>query len=278
MHPFPDRLEAGDTLLRRMAEADLPTVGRHLSDPAIARWMAGARHPFTAEDATEILTLARDPAQRIRVLDSGGAMIGCLGLSPDVWFWLDPEWQGRGVMARAMRAACDAHFTVPAHPLVATCRDDNPASQRLLAGLGFARKPERRRMFFAVEGCSVGCHDHVMTSGQWMVLHPPRLSAGDASLRPANLKDANRLAPMLPRRDQGDTRVWPLPADLPAFIESNRCRSRGAGLFVIEDSLGRLIGMALLSGPDRPAEMLFSSVEDDRRHRTDVTATVGATR
>lgn len=270
MGQFPDRIETEGTQLRRMEERDLPTLMRHLGDPSIAGWMAGARYPFTREAAEEILSLARGSAQRIRVLDRAGAMIGCLGLSPDVWFWLDPQEQGRGVMSKAMLAACDAHFTRAAHPLLATCRDDNPASQRLLCGLGFSRKSAGRRMFFPAEGRSIACHEYVMTSEQWMLLHPPTLHAGSTTLRPATLKDAAGLGLMLPRPGQDRSDLWPCAEDLEAFIEHNRCRAPRSGLFVIEDSLRRLIGMALLTGRGRPPPLRFTTAEEATRHRAKV--------
>ena len=145
MVPFPDRLDVGDVSLRRMQAGDLPAIARQLGTPEIARWMAAARQPFGLAEAGEILALSQEPAQRIRVLERGGEVIGCLRLAPEMWFWLDAVAQGGGIMSTVLRAAISAHFAEPSPPLIACCRDDNVASQGVLVGLGFSRAPARRR-------------------------------------------------------------------------------------------------------------------------------------
>lgn len=266
MNDFPDRLETGEILLRPMAESDRPTLIRQLGDPQIARWMAAVRQPFGPDEANEILTIGRDPARRIRVLETGGAMVGCLCLSPDLWFWLDPAAQGRGLMARALRTAISALFSTPAPPLLATCRDDNAPSQALLSALGFSRMPEGKRMFFQGEGRALPCHGYVMTPEQWLLLHPPVLCHGTLTLRPAQQKDA----PMLPR-SRSDAGLWPRDVASGAFIETHRCRTPGRGLFTLEDTDRRIVGMVLLDGTTTPPA-LYHTPQDEARYAPDLAA------
>lgn len=260
MNNFPDRLETGEILLRPMAESDRPTLIRQLGDPEIACWMAAVRRPFGSDEADEILALGRDPSRRIRVLETDGAMVGCLCLSPDLWFWLDPAAQGRGLMSRALRAAISAQFSTPAPPLLATCRDDNTPSQALLSALGFSRRPTGRRMFFQGEGRALPCHGYVMTPEQWLLLHPPVLCHGTLTLRPAQQKDA----PMLPR-PRPDASHWPLDAARSVFIETHRCRTPSRGLFVLEDANRRIVGMVLLDGTTAPPA-LYQTPQDEARY------------
>lgn len=271
MNQFPERIEAGGLLLRPLRTTDLDTVERHLGDPEIARWMAAVRQPFGRRDAEMLLALSREPSHAIRVVERGGAMVGCLGLSPDVWFWLDHAARGQGVMQLALRAAIGAHFARPAPPLLAACRQDNAASRALLAGLGFARMPVPRRMFFAAEGRACACLDHLMTAEQWLMLHPPVLRCGTFSLRPALQKDAPTLMHLLPRAGEPEAGLWPEPEALGAFIETHRCRRPGRGLFVVQDAHRRVIGMALVDAEVSSCFTRFLTTEDAAGHASTVT-------
>ncbi len=265
MTGFPDEIETEVCLLRPMASKDLAMVETHLSDPEIARWMAAVKHPFGRRDAEEILALSAEPSRGIRILEKDGVMIGCLGLSPDVWYWLDRGARGNGIMFHALRKAISAYFTRLAPPLIATCRDDNLSSQALLSRLGFSRIPVQKRMFFQIEGGAQPCHDHVMTSEQWLQLHPPILRQGSITLRPATQKDASTLMLMLPSAETSDEGIWPQAETLNTFIETHRCRTAGQGLFVAEDEHRRVIAMVLLHPPLSP-DIRYLSKEDNNRH------------
>ncbi len=270
MNSFPEVIEADGVLLRPAAQSDLGAVATHLNMPDVARWMATVRHPFTDADAEEILALAHDPSQCLRVLEVNGTMVGCLRLSPDIWFWLAPSAQGQGLMSRALHAAITAYFHTPAPPLFATCRDDNCAALSVLSRLGFSRMPMRKRLFFQNEGRALSCIEYVMCVEQWLQLHPPRLTCGSLELRPAVQKDAPALAKMLPRRGTEGSRSWPHPDRISAFIEHNRCRRHGSGLFVIEDKNRCLIGMVLLDKTREKQIPRFMTPEESDRYSENV--------
>lgn len=267
MNDFPGTIDADDLLLRPIEDGDIPMIVRHLGDPETARWMAAVKHPFGQVEAEEILAIGKDPDRRLRVLAKEGSMVGCLCLVPDVWFWLDAASRGQGLMARAMQAAITAHFATMSPPLLATCREDNHPSQGLLSALGFSRRPTGRRMFFQSEGRACPCHDYVMTSEQWLQLHPPVRQIGPVTLRPATQKDAPTLVMMLPRGDR--LGIWPGPEALGRFIEQHRCRIPGQGLFVVEDGNRRVMGMVLLRDPTDSA-FRFLTPEDAARYAQDL--------
>ena len=277
MNGFPDRIETDEILLRPMATGDISAIKRHLGDPEIARWMAAARQPFGQAEAEEILAISQDPSRRIRVLEKHGAIVGCICLSPDVWFWVGPASQGQGLMSRALRAAIAAHFACLEPPLIATCRDDNQPSQALLSTLGFSRMPSGRCMFFESEGRAMPCHDHVMTPEQWFKLHPPVQRHGSLTLRPAAQKDAPTLTLMLPRSGSDDSGIWPLPEALSGFIEKHRCRAPGRGLFVMEDEHRRVIGMLLLQVRGINSGVLYLAKEDSDRFDRELSAILHGT-
>lgn len=275
MEDFPDIIAVDEIRLRPMAAGDTATVLKHLGEADTARWMAAVTQSFGPAEAEEIFAIGQDRDRRLRVIELDGAMVGCLCLLPDLWFWMVPELRGRGLVTRALTAAITAHFSASAPPLVATCRQDNDASRAVLSALGFSRKPRGRRMFFQIEGRSLPCLDHVMTSEQWMYLHPPVQQFGAVSLRPATQKDAPTLTLMLSGREHSGS--WPGPEALNRFIERNRCRVPGRGLFVIEDGNRRVVGMVLRHDANEGV-LRFLTQEDSARYARDLTMALPGTR
>ncbi|MCZ4257805.1 GNAT family N-acetyltransferase [Sulfitobacter sp. G21635-S1] len=271
MNVFPEVIADDDIHMRPMVAGDTPTILRHLGDLDIARWMAATKQPFGSAEAEEIQAIGQDPDRRLRVIELGGVMVGCLCLVPDLWFWMDPAFRGRGFMSRSLRAAITAHFATLAPPLLATCREDNQASRAVLSSLGFSRKLQGRRMFFQSEGRALACLDHVMTPEQWMALNPPVQVCGPATLRPATQRDAPGLMHLLPLRDEDVD--WPTPEALSRFIEEHRCRYPGRGLFVIEDDHRRLVGVMLRNGTDVGA-VRFLTPDDAVRYMPGLVAAI----
>lgn len=274
MDDFPDIITVDEICLRPMTAVDTRMVLKHLGEADTARWMAAVKQSFGLAEAEEILAIGQDNDRRLRVIELDGAMVGCLCLLPDLWFWMDPAFRGRGLVSRALAAAITAHFSASAPPLVATCREDNHASRAVLSSLGFSRKPRSRRMFFQSEGRSLPCLDHVMTSEQWMYLRPPVQQCGAVSLRPATQKDAPTLTLMLPGREH--SAGWPGPEALNRFIERHRCRVPDRGLFVVEDGNRRVVGMVLRHGTGERA-LRFLTPEDSTRYARDLTMALPGT-
>lgn len=259
--PFPQYLQTGAVRLRPLLERDLSEIARQLSDERIAPWLAAVPQPFGPADAAALRDHAQQPREHVRILEVDGAQAGCLCVGAGLWYWLAPAFHGRGVMGKALTAALRAWFAATAPPLVATCRQDNAASRALLTGLGFARSPRPRRMFFHGSGRAETCFDYVIAPEQWHLLHPPKHRLGKLVLRPARQKDAPTLARMLPR----SAAPWPTAEALPAFIERHRVRIRTIGLFIVEDDTTRSVAMALLPA-DAPPAFRFLSDEDAHRY------------
>lgn len=261
MHEIARRLQDGDLRLRPLAEADLAGLTDQLRNPQVSRWLAVVTPAF---DARELMAHDAHPGESVRVIEQHGAVIGGLCIGSTLWYWLRPESWGQGLMRRALTLAIAARFRHPAPPLTATCHDDNAASRSLLAGLGFAPSPIRRRLFFQGSQRSEPCRDYLLAPEQWHLLHPPEIATATATLRPALQKDA----PAMARLPSG-TDLWPKAACLADFIESYRFRGETKGLFVITDDNRRMIGVALVN-EDR-IHQRFLTVSDDTRHRAGVT-------
>ncbi|WP_417205150.1 GNAT family N-acetyltransferase [Antarctobacter sp.] len=272
MDGFPDTLEQDELLLRPPTEADLPDIAHQLGDPRIAPWLATVAQPVDAQQARALLIHGQHPGEEVRLICRDNSVLGALCIGAALWYWLDPNhWRG-GIMKRALTLAIHARFARPAPPLVATCHEDNAPSRALLCQLGFAPYPIGRRMFFQGTQRAEPCRDYLLAPEQWHLLHPPKIAAGQATLRPARQSDAATLARMLPRAGTGP---WPEAETLPAFIETHRFRGAREGLLVIEDDTRRSIGMALIAhgGP----ALCFLSDADERRHRAGVEAALAYT-
>ncbi|MCR8550313.1 GNAT family N-acetyltransferase [Salipiger sp. P9] len=174
---LPETLSAGAVRLRPLTAADGPALMHQLGTPGIARWLAAIRAPFTEADARELLDYAADPAQNVRALEAGGALIGCLSLGATLWYWLDTPYQGQGHMSRALRHLLPLYFRTPAPDLIASCREDNTNSAALLRRLGFVPAPDTRRRFFHAEACSHPCREYRMSRARWLALDVPPPSA-----------------------------------------------------------------------------------------------------
>ncbi|MGP6085857.1 GNAT family N-acetyltransferase [Antarctobacter jejuensis] len=261
MQGLPQNLTVGAIHLRPLDEADLPEVVRQLSDPRIAPWLAAVPQPFDLPEARALLDHSRHPGETMRIIETEGALAGCLCLGAGLWYWLDAAFHGRGLMRTALSTALSEWFARPSPPLIATSREDNTASRGLLTRLGFAQPPRTRRMFFHGSGRSEPCFDYVMAPEQWHLLNPPKIKVADLVLRPARQKDAALLAQMTSANDP----VWPMAEHLPAFLETHRVRTSARGIFVIEDDATRLIGMALLK-ENQPPQLKFLSDAEAERH------------
>lgn len=255
-------------LRRAFGPADRDALAKQLGDPRVADWLAAVRQPFDADEAEEFLTFASDPEQRVFALEQDGTLIGGLCVGDVVWYWLAPAHWGQGHMTRTLHAALAERFRSPAPPLIATCREDNTASRRLLARIGFSPRPAPRRMFFHGAGRSFACRDYVLSAEQWHLLNPPRLSCpGSAlTLRPARQTDlaaVQRLSEGAPHDG-----TWPGtdPAQVRRFLETHRFRGAGTALWIVEDDARSTLGMALC-GDTAPRTRFACKERTDRLHR-----------
>lgn len=238
MTRIPDVIETKAGLLRPLSRPDLPDIARQLSQPGIAKWLAAIDCRAAEQEADALLRHSQSPTEYLRVIEIDGRLAGCLCLGAGLWYWLDTEWHGQGIMQRALQAGIGAWFGAQNPPLIATCRDDNSASLALLHRLGFSASPTPRKMFFRTPEAAFSCRDHIMTPEQWLLLNPPQMTVGHLRLRPVRQQDAKIIA---------GWRSWPpeqqkgaIPTDgeqIVAFIEKHRVRTPAAGLFIAENDL-----------------------------------------
>lgn len=262
---FPEFLEDDHLRLRPLVPTDLPEISRQLSDDRVAPWLAAIAPPFDDRAAQELLSHSQHPGEHLRIIEQDGVIVGGICIGATLWYWLAPQVWGQGLMRRALTLLIATRFADHAPPLIATCHEENAASRGLLTRLGFSLAPTPRRMFFHPSGKAETCRDYLMAPEQWHLLHPPEFTAGLATLRPAQQKDAPALSRLLPSTA---TPPWPAPTELEHFIELHRFRGQEKGLFIVMDDNRRIVGMALITR--RGNDLLFSPEAENARHRRSV--------
>lgn len=140
--------------LRPVAPGDEEAIFSLLSDERVVRYMLFPL--FTRERArafvanVQLPPAAGQPQQLVLGIAerSGGELVGLCGLvlkpeleEGEVWYLLQPERWGRGLVTEGVRALVDHGFRALAlHRVWASCLPENPASVRVLEKVGFRRE------------------------------------------------------------------------------------------------------------------------------------------
>lgn len=178
--PWPDPpLAAGEIVLRRWHEADLPAIAAACGDPLIARFLPSIPQPYRAEHAqwwferqeparlagdgielaiaragastdregrADRFRVARDDPEAVSSIDE---VLGAIALQQLDWeggvgvvgYWLAPAARGRGAATTAVRLLSDWALEALALDRVELTADvANAASQRVATRCGFVRE------------------------------------------------------------------------------------------------------------------------------------------
>lgn len=140
--------ETGDIVLRAVISSDLPIFFEYQLD-AEANYMAA----FTSKDPanrdafmahwTKILDVEDDETRIIKTILFGGQVVGHvfsyedeeLG-GPEVSYWIDKAYWGKGIATRALAAFL---LEIKVRPLYGRAAKDNTGSVRVLEKCGFVR-------------------------------------------------------------------------------------------------------------------------------------------
>jgi RimJ/RimL family protein N-acetyltransferase len=143
-------LETARLRLRGWCDEDLPTLARWNADPVVMRHMG--REPMTlAESAAALDRYRRHWDEHgfglwAAELLSTGDLVGRIGLSyhrawpddPELGWLIDPAHAGLGLATEGGAAGVEYGFGVlGAQRLVSICTEENAASRRVMAKLGF---------------------------------------------------------------------------------------------------------------------------------------------
>jgi RimJ/RimL family protein N-acetyltransferase len=126
----------------------LPSLCTFANDDRIARFMMDSfPHPYSELDGLRFLTMAMEAAHCFRAIEVEGKAVGGIGLHPqkdvfctnaELGYWLAPDYQGKGIMTRAVSEMLAHGFAVlPVTRIFGRVFSNNPASARVLEKTGF---------------------------------------------------------------------------------------------------------------------------------------------
>jgi RimJ/RimL family protein N-acetyltransferase len=155
LRPPSSPLGDGVVTLRLLAASDRAAVLETMRDPLVRRWLNMPLHPRDGDVDELLRTAERGQAQGTRfdlvVVEGESPPLGEVVLSQrhrDNWevAYMAPErGRGRGLMARAVRVACDWLLGQGVGRIELRTHPENAASQRLAERAGFTREGLERR-------------------------------------------------------------------------------------------------------------------------------------
>ena len=140
--------------LRAWSETDIDVLVSAWGDPDIALWNPVPPEPSVATARRWISGVADRTAQRLSIdgvidVPSAGGVVGEVGLSSFnpahkgaiIGYWLLPAGRGKGLATAAVAAISEwAHVTVGLEAIVARCHPSNPASDAVVARVGYVNE------------------------------------------------------------------------------------------------------------------------------------------
>lgn len=142
MPTLPTTMTAPRLRLRTPVPADVQRIASFIGEWDVARMLARVPFPYAESDARTWVSNVV-PGEHWVLVHANG-VIGVIGLEakgPDgieLGYWLAKPFWGRGLMTEAARAVLAAAQAAPAcPPILCSHFDDNVASQKVIAKLGF---------------------------------------------------------------------------------------------------------------------------------------------
>ena len=144
--PWLPSLETERLVLRQPQLDDAGMLAEHLNRFQVARMLPSLPFPYDRQDALEWLLPRASgvlSGWTLIVSRAGGADMGVVSIERmgEDWvlgYWLAPQFWGERYGREAVEAVVSTFFAqAPEETLFASMLSDNPASFRILAGLGF---------------------------------------------------------------------------------------------------------------------------------------------
>lgn len=135
-------------LLRPIEQADAPVIAQLCNDETLARNSARIPYPYTTDNARAFVAYAArakaEGSEYIFAVCENNSIIACVGAMKtqnsawELGYWVAQVARGQGVATEAAGATCHFAFDrLNANAMTAGYFNDNPASARVLAKLGF---------------------------------------------------------------------------------------------------------------------------------------------
>lgn len=173
-------IETARLRLRDPIENDAATLAREVGNLNVSRNLARVPHPYNVIDALDFLEYLKTRHPRsltcaIEVKSNPGLMIGMMGYevhedkdNAEFGYWLAEGVWGNGFGKEAAQAIVYHAFMVTMlNQLVSAFHNDNPASARILKGLGF-EKTGHVMQFSKAQGIEIASTTLKLNRNQWL--------------------------------------------------------------------------------------------------------------
>lgn len=172
-------METARLVLRELSEADVPALARELGNFKISRHTCSIPYPYNYSDAVEFVARqkAKPTASVKKVIahkSTPDELIGSVRLhvnmaenTCELGYWLAESQWGHGYGTEAAAAIVEHAFSQLKYAFIlASYDDDNPASGRVLAKLGFSEIGKCKE-FSLAQGKFVPGTRVMLTPEQW---------------------------------------------------------------------------------------------------------------
>ena len=134
-------------VLRRLLDTDAPAIADQIADWDVVRMLARPPHPYGISDAQAYLDHATQyPWEFAITLKGDDYLIGVIGITGHLGYWLAQAHWGKGLMTEAAIALIDTYFShTKSKKIVSGVFIDNPGSQGVLRKLGFTVTGQSRQ-------------------------------------------------------------------------------------------------------------------------------------
>ena len=133
------RLRTARLTLRPIVDADRDAVMAAFEDYEVVRWLTGVPYPYAPADFDDFVHgFIPDTHHLVWAMDAGDGLIGCIGVQPELGYWLDASHHRKGLMWEAAVAVLDWYFEQTDAALESGYILGNGPSSALLGRLGFA--------------------------------------------------------------------------------------------------------------------------------------------
>lgn len=190
------RIETPRLTLRPPRMDDASALAGTIGNYDVVRWLGSVPFPYGVEDAERFIAGLDRSKERHWLIFEDDALVGGIGISGELGFWLARTAWGRGIATEAADAVIDLHFRDrKAEALVSGHFVSNERSARVLDKLGF-RDDGVTTIDARVLGQRVESRRVVLTRQDWLARRHYFLRARGLvlrNLRPSDWRGVRRL-------------------------------------------------------------------------------------
>lgn len=175
-------------VLRPLSINDCEGLTVAINNFEIAKWLSHVPHPYSRDDAYRFIAAKLASPMKPFGIFMDRMLVGMIGLSPELGYWLAQDHWGKGLMTEAATAAIDHwFFTLEKEELCAAYMDGNHASAALLAKLGFVKIGEQVET--TPHMGEILHHQMRLTKASWWALRGFPIESDRIYLRPLHTQD-----------------------------------------------------------------------------------------